>query len=76
MKGAQVSYTFLIASGGDPKSALIEDGAHNLHYALQFVARPQNANDPKLLQFIKIFQSADERAFILKRYGGAIAPAW
>ncbi len=73
---AQVSYTFLIASGGDPKTALIQDGAGNLHYALQFVARPQDANDPKLLEFIKIFQSPDERAFILKHYGSAIAPAW
>jgi D-methionine transport system substrate-binding protein len=76
VKVAQVSYTFLIASGGDPKTVLIEDGAHNQHYALQFVARPQDAADPKLLKFIKIFQSDDERAFILKRYGDAIAPAW
>ena len=73
---AQVSYTFLLASGGDPKTALIADGAHNEHYAIQFVSRPQDANDPKLLQFIKIFQSPDERAFIVKKYGDAIAPAW
>jgi D-methionine transport system substrate-binding protein len=73
---AQVSFTFLIASGGDPKSVLIEDGANDPHYAIQFVSRPQDAKDPKLLEFIKIFQSPDERAFILKRYGGAIAPAW
>ena len=73
---AQVSYTFLIASGGDPKTALIADGAHAQHYALQFVARPENAKNPELLAFIKIFQSDDERAFILKRYDGAIAPAW
>jgi len=73
---AQVSYTFLIASGGNPKSVLIADGANNPHYAIQFVTRPQDATDPKLLEFIRIFQSPDERAFILKRYGGAIAPAW
>ena len=76
VKVAQVSYTFLIASGGDPKTVLVEDGAHNLHYALQFVSRPQDATDPKLLKFIKIFQSDDERAYIEKTFGGAIAPAW
>jgi D-methionine transport system substrate-binding protein len=76
VKVAQVSYTFLIASGGDPNSALIEDGAGNQHYALFFVSRPQDAQDPKLLKFIQIFRSDDERAFILKRYAGAISPAW
>jgi D-methionine transport system substrate-binding protein len=76
VKVAQVSYTFLIASGGDPRSVLIEDGANNPHYALQFVSRPQDATDPKLLRFIRIFQSDDERAFILKSFGGAITPGW
>jgi D-methionine transport system substrate-binding protein len=73
---AQVSYSFLIASGGDPNSALISDGTGNKHYAIQFVARPQDANDPKLLKFIKIFQSDDERAFLEKTYGNAVLPAW
>jgi D-methionine transport system substrate-binding protein len=76
VKVAQVSYTFLIASGNDPKSVLIEDGADNQHYAIQFVSRPQDATDPKLLKFIQIFRSPDERAFIVKKYGDAIAPAW
>jgi D-methionine transport system substrate-binding protein len=73
---AQVSYTFFIASGGDPKTALIEDGAHDAHYALYFVARPEESQDPRLLAFIKIFQSEDEKSFILKHYAGAITPAW
>ncbi|GAB0118539.1 lipoprotein [Acidisoma sp. 7E03] len=73
---AQVSYTFLIASHGDPKSALITDGAGNGHYALQFVTRPQTAQDPKLLAFIKVFQSDEERAYITSKYGDAFLPAW
>ncbi len=35
---AQVSFTFLPASGGDPNTALITDGAKNPYYAIQFVA--------------------------------------
>ena len=73
---AQVSFTFLLASGGDPNSALITDGAKNPHYAIQFVARPQEANDPRLVKFIAIFQSPDEKAYILTKYHGFFTPAW
>lgn len=73
---AQVSFTFLLASGGDPKTALITDGAKNPHYAIQFVARPQEATDPRLLKFISIFQSDDEKNYILTKYHGYFTPAW
>ncbi|HTJ90445.1 MAG TPA: MetQ/NlpA family ABC transporter substrate-binding protein [Acidocella sp.] len=73
---AQVSFTFLLASGGDPNSALITDGAHNPHYAIQIVARPAEAKDLRLLKFISIFHSPDEKAFILSRYHGFFTPAW
>ncbi|MCB8875155.1 MetQ/NlpA family ABC transporter substrate-binding protein [Acidisoma silvae] len=73
---AQVSYSFFLASGGDPKTALISDSTGNKHYAIQFVARPQDATDPKLLEFIKIFQSDDERAYLTQKYGTAVMPAW
>ena len=73
---AQVSYSFFLASGGDPKSALISDGTGNKHYAIQFVTRPQDATDPKLLEFIKIFHSDDERAYLTQKYGTAVMPAW
>lgn len=73
---AQVSYSFFLASGGDPKAALISDGIGNKHYAIQFVARPQDATEPKLLKFIAIFKSNDERAFLAKKYGTAVMPAW
>ena len=73
---AQVSFTFLLASGGDPNTALLTDGAKNPHYAIQFVARPQEANDPRLVKFISIFQSPDEKAYILAKYHGFFTPAW
>jgi D-methionine transport system substrate-binding protein len=62
---AQVSFTCLLASGGAPNTALITDGAKNPHYAIQFVARPQEANDPRLVKFVSIFQSPDEKVYIL-----------
>jgi len=73
---AQVSFTFFLASGGDPASALITDGAKNPHYAIQFVARPSEATDPRLQKFISVFQSPDEKNFILTTYKGYFTPAW
>ncbi len=73
---AQVSITYLVASGGDPRKALISDGAGDLHYAIQFVARPDHRDDPRLLKFIAIFRSPEERAYIESHFGGAISPAW
>ncbi|MEJ1975528.1 MAG: MetQ/NlpA family ABC transporter substrate-binding protein [Acetobacteraceae bacterium] len=73
---AQVSITYLVASGGDPHQALITDGAGDLHYAIQFVARPDHRDDPRLVKFISIFRSPEERAFITSHFAGAISPAW
>lgn len=73
---AQVSMTYLIASGGDPRSALLTDGAGDLHYAIQFVARPQGRDDPRLARFISIFRSPEEKAYMAARFGDAVTPAW
>jgi D-methionine transport system substrate-binding protein len=73
---AQVSFTFYLASGGNPGDALITDGAKNPHYAIQFVAKPTEAADPRLKKFISIFQSPDEKSFILTTYKGFFTPAW
>ncbi len=73
---AQVSFSFLLASGGDPTSALITDGAKNPHYAIQFVTRPNEANDPRLQKFLSVFRSPAEKAYILTTYKGYFTPAW
>jgi D-methionine transport system substrate-binding protein len=73
---AQVSFTFYLASGGNPNDALITDGAKNPHYAIQFVTRPAEANDPRLKNFLSAFQSPDEKHFILTTYKGFFSPAW
>src|ERR1700753_369640 len=54
---AQVSINYLIASGGDPESLLIADGFGDPRYALQFVARIDRKDDPRLLRFVSIYLS-------------------
>lgn len=73
---AQISFTYLIASGGDPKTALITDGAGDRHYTLSFVARPNNRDDPQLAAFIATYRSPEVKQFLLDRYRGFLEPAW
>ena len=73
---AQVSFTYLIASGGDPKTSLITDGAGDRRYTLSFVARPDNRDDPRLTAFIRTYRSPEVKAFIEQSYQGYLEPAW
>ncbi|SFV09010.1 D-methionine transport system substrate-binding protein [Methylobacterium sp. 174MFSha1.1] len=73
---AQISFTYLIAAGGDPKTALITDGAGDRHYTLSFVARPNNRDDARLAAFIATYRSPEVKRFLLDRYGGFLEPAW
>jgi D-methionine transport system substrate-binding protein len=40
----------------DPNAALLFDGVDNPEYIIQFVARPDNQSDPRLLKFIDVYQ--------------------
>lgn len=73
---AQVSINYLIASGGDPESLLIEDGFGDPRYALQFVARTDKKDDPRLLRFVSIYRSSEVKDYINKRYGRFLVPVW
>ena len=68
---AQVSVSYLAISGGDPSTALLTDGAHDPHYALNFVVREDRKNDPRILRFVDIYRSPEAKAFILDHYGSA-----
>ena len=72
----QVSVAFLFASGGDWRQAMLTDGEGDPHYAINFVTRPENKDDPRLAKFIEIFRSPEEKAFVQDRFQGAIATAW
>lgn len=72
----QVSVAFLFAAGGNWRDALLTDGEGNPYYAINFVTRPENKDDPRLLKFIEIFRSPEEKAFVQERFQGAIATTW
>ena len=73
---AQQSYTYLLASGGDPKSALVTDGERDTYYALEFVVRADRKDDPNIRKFVEIAHSPEVRDFIQTRFNGVIVPAW
>jgi D-methionine transport system substrate-binding protein len=73
---AQVSISYLIASGGNPESLLIADGFGDPRYALQFVARTDRKDDPRLARFIAIYRSAEVKDYITKKYGRFFVPVW
>ncbi len=73
---AQQSFTYLLASGGDPKKALATDGEGDQHYALEYVTRADHANDPRIKQFVEIAHAPEVKAFITEHFKGVIVPAW
>jgi D-methionine transport system substrate-binding protein len=73
---AQVSISYLIASGGNPESLLIADGFGDPRYALQFVARTDKKDDARLLQFVSIYRSQQVKDYITRKYGRFFVPVW
>jgi D-methionine transport system substrate-binding protein len=73
---AQVSISYLIASGGNPESLLIADGFGDPRYALQFVARTDKRDDARLLQFVSIYRSQEVKDYITRKYGRFFVPVW
>jgi D-methionine transport system substrate-binding protein len=73
---AQVSISYLIASGGDPESLLAADGFGDPRYALQFVARTDKKDDPRLLRFVSIYRSQEVKDYITRKYGRFFVPVW
>jgi D-methionine transport system substrate-binding protein len=61
----------LVAAGTlDPGSALLLSGVDDTYFAIRFVARQQNASDPRLQRFVRIYQeSGPVRAQLKKSHG-------
>lgn len=49
---------FAAAGTLDPGSALLFSGVDDLYYAIRFVARTDNADDPRLQRFIRLYQES------------------
>jgi D-methionine transport system substrate-binding protein len=61
---ALVNITYLIAAGGDPKTALIIDRTIDDGLVLRFTAKPVKKDDPRLKAFIEVFKSPQVKQFI------------
>ncbi len=61
---ALVNVTYLIAAGGDPKSALLIDRTVDDALVLRFTAREDRKDDPRLRAFIEVFKSPQVKQFI------------
>lgn len=74
---AQGYPSFLKLAGENPEKALLFDGLDNKIYALQWVVRPKDANNPKIRQFIHIYQTSPKvRASLDQVFGKLYTPAW
>ena len=61
---ALVNITYLIAAGGDPKTALLIDKTLDDGLVLRFTARADRKDDPRLAAFVKVFKSPEVKRFI------------
>jgi len=61
---ALVNITYLLAAGGDPKTALIVDRTIDDGLVLRFTAKPEKKDDPRLKAFIEVFKSPQVKQFI------------
>ncbi|PCE29757.1 MetQ/NlpA family ABC transporter substrate-binding protein [Burkholderia ubonensis] len=66
-----------LAGTTDPNSALLFDGTENKSYALQWVVRPESANDARIRKFIAIYQTSPAvRKALDNAFGSLYAIAW
>jgi len=66
-----------LANTIDPNKALLFDGLDHPEYVIQFVARPDNKDDPRLAKLIDIYQHSPQvKAALDKSYGNLYLPGW
>jgi D-methionine transport system substrate-binding protein len=60
----------------DPNSALIFDDVQK-RFAIQWVVRPEDAENPQIRKFVSIYQNSPEvKAILKKHFGEMTVPAW
>jgi len=70
-----VPLNYAVAAGLNPKSALFREGI-DTPWGLWFVAQTKRKDDPAIRAFIASYRSPEVKAFIEKRFDGAIIPTW
>jgi len=62
--------------GVDPNSALIFDDVQK-RFAIQWVVRPEDTENPQIKKFVAIYQNSPEvKAILKKHFGEMTVPAW
>jgi D-methionine transport system substrate-binding protein len=68
--------SFIKLAGGDPSGALAFEKP-NKDFAIYWVTRTENAQDPRLAKFIKIYDTDPEvKAILVRAYKGQIGFGW
>ncbi|MDR6680364.1 MetQ/NlpA family ABC transporter substrate-binding protein [Pseudomonas oryzihabitans] len=66
-----------LANTIDPNQALLFDGLDHPEYVIQFVARPDNKDDPRLAKLIDLYQHSPKvRAALDQAHGKLYQPGW
>lgn len=74
---ATIPMNYVISSGLSPKKDGFFFESKDAPFALIIIAsRENNANDPRVQQFVKAFQSEPVKQFIIKKFQGSVLPAW
>lgn len=73
---ALINTNYALAAGLNPMkdALLIED--RNSPYVNYLVGRPDNQNDPRVQKLAKVLNSPEIKAFIERKYHGAVLPAF
>ena len=74
---ATIPMNYVISSGLSPKKDGFFFESKDAPFALIIIAsRENNANDPRVQQFVKAFQSEPVKQFIIEKFQGSVLPAW
>lgn len=73
---AVINADWVIVSGMDPKKALFTEEVKNSPYVNVMVVRTKDMENPKIQEFIHLYQSEDVKRFIEDTFKGAVIAAW
>ncbi len=73
---AAVNTNFALEAGMKPGRDSIAMESPDSPYANILVVQEKNKNDPRVLQFVKIYQSPATKEFIVKKFDNAVIPSF
>jgi len=75
VEAGTVTLNYAVASGLDPKTSLLREGA-DTPWNLWFASRRADKDNQRIRNFIAVYRSPEVKAFIEKRFEGTIIPTW